>query len=88
MANGHKPTGEYTYVVEGHEGETSILHFPGFESGVTIGKGYDMGSRGSSEIYNDMIFIGMKREDALIVSQASRLHHEKAKYFVKEYKKK
>ena len=88
MANGYKPTGEYTYVVEGHEAETSILHFPGFESGVTIGKGYDMGSRESSEIYNDMIFIGMKREDALIVSQASRLRHEKAKDFVKEYKNK
>ena len=86
MANGYEPTGEYTYVVEGHEGETSVLHFPGFEPGVTIGKGYDMGSRESSEIYNNMIFIAMKREDALIVSQASGLHHADAKNFVKNNK--
>lgn len=83
MANGYVPTGEYTYVVEGHEGETSILHFPEFESGVTIGKGYDMRLRTSSEIYGDMISIGMKREDALIVSQASGLHHADARNFVK-----
>lgn len=88
MANGHIPTGEYTYVVEGHEDETSVLHFPEFESGVTIGKGYDMGSRRSSDIYSDMISIGMKREDALIVSQASGLHHAEARNFTKDNKNK
>ena len=86
MANGYKPTGEYTYVVEGQESETSILHFPEYNSGVTIGKGYDMRLRKSSDIYSDMISIGMKREDALIVSQASGLHHADAKNFVKNNK--
>ncbi|MFN8344219.1 MAG: pesticin C-terminus-like muramidase [Spirosomataceae bacterium] len=50
----------FTYHQEiGHQGQSLIPHFPGGLSGVTIGPGYDMGSRTPAEIYHDLTQAGI-----------------------------
>ena len=87
MAHGHTPSGEYTYVAEGDERTTSTLHWPAYASGVTIGKGYDMRHRSSSEIYSDLIASGISRKDAGLISKASGLYGSEAEKFAKENKR-
>ncbi|MDF7820376.1 pesticin C-terminus-like muramidase [Runella sp. MFBS21] len=50
----------FTYHQEiGHQGQSLVPHFPGGLSGVTIGPGYDMGSRTPSEIFDDLTKAGI-----------------------------
>ena len=88
MANGYYPPGNFTFHAEGASTNpvTNTLHFPGGKSGVTIGPGYDMKKRAEQEIYNDMITIGVSKEDAEIIKLGKGLMHEKAKKFVNDNK--
>lgn len=63
-----------------------ILHWPPvFSSGVTIGRGYDMGSRSSGEIYSTLRQAGIEEYKAVICSKASHLRGRQAGQFVKVY---
>lgn len=86
MANGYYPPGYFTFHAEGASTNpaTNSLHFPGGKSGVTIGPGYDMKRRTEQEIYQDMITIGISKEDAEIIKLGSKLMHENARKFVKD----
>lgn len=92
-----KPTikeGRITFDAEGNDIPSSAyfsrtIHWPGNElSGVTLGRGYDMGSRSESEIYNHMIAAGISTTQASEISQAHNLKGPHAQKFVIENKKK
>ena len=63
-----------------------ILHWPPkFSSGVTLGRGYDMGSRSSGEIFSTLRQAGIEEYKAVICSKASHLRGRQAGQFVKVY---
>ncbi|WP_342320586.1 peptidoglycan-binding protein [Kosakonia sp. BYX6] len=63
-----------------------ILHWPPkFSSGVTLGRGYDMGSRSTGEIYSTLRQAGLEEYKAVICSKASHLKGRQAGQFVKVY---
>lgn len=63
-----------------------ILHWPPkFSSGVTIGRGYDMGRRSSGEIFSTLRQAGIEEYKAVICSKASHLKGRRAGQFVKVY---
>lgn len=80
--------GKLTYDAEGNNIPGSpyysrVIHWPGNEaSGVTLGRGYDMGGRTESEIYHDMISAGIDENKAQKISQASNYKGTAAKLFV------
>lgn len=67
--------GQITFDVEGNEGKylfSRVMHKPpGNASGVTIGRGYDMGSRTQKEVYNDLIKAGVPELHASIMSKGA-----------------
>lgn len=92
-----KPTikeGRITFDAEGNDISSSpyfsrTIHWPGNElSGATLGRGYDMGSRSESEIYNHMIAAGINMTQASKISQAHHLKGHHAQQFVIANKKK
>lgn len=63
-----------------------ILHWPPkFSSGVTLGRGYDMGNRSSGEIFSTIMQAGIEEYKAVICSKASHLKGRQAGQFVKVY---
>lgn len=80
--------GQITYDAEGNDVPTSPsfsrhIHWPGTApSGVTLGRGYDMGSRSESEIYNHMIAAGLDTVQATKISKAHGLKSTSAQNFV------
>lgn len=54
----------------------------GSNSGVTIGRGYDMGSRTQLQIVRELILAGMPKRDAVTLSSAAGLRGEAAKQYV------
>lgn len=63
-----------------------ILHLPPkFSSGVTLGRGYDMGNRSTGEIYSTLRLAGIEEYKAVICSKASYLKGRQAAQFVKVY---
>lgn len=84
--------GMVTFVAEGNDIPGSpwfsrSIHWPGNElSGVTLGRGYDMGSRSQVEIYNHMISAGIDHEQANKISLAHGKTGNSANEFVSEYK--
>lgn len=61
-----------------------ILHWPStFSSGVTLGRGYDMGNRTSGEIFSTLRQAGIEEYKAVICSKASYLKGRQAEEFVK-----
>lgn len=63
-----------------------ILHWPStFSSGVTLGRGYDMGNRTSGEIFSTLRQAGIEEYKAVICSKASYLKGRRAEEFVKVY---
>ncbi|MBT0725794.1 peptidoglycan-binding protein [Rosenbergiella australiborealis] len=63
-----------------------ILHWPAkLSSGVTLGRGYDMGSRSSGEITSTLRQAGIEEYKAVICSKASHLKGRQAGQFVKVY---
>lgn len=84
--------GQVTFNAEGNDIESSlyfsrVIHWPGNEgSGVTIGRGYDMGSREKASIYKDMIAAGVITSDATLLSNGASLKGTRAKKFVENQK--
>lgn len=59
------------------------IHWPGNDlSGVTLGRGYDMGGRSKSSIYDDMIASGIESGKADVISTAAGLKGSAAMEFV------
>ena len=84
------PYGQLTFDAEGLEKRGPFFsrkaHVPGAFSGVTIGRGYDMGSRSASEIIADLTAAGIDQATAERFSEARGLKGSKAKIFVKQKK--
>lgn len=81
--------GEITFNAEGNDISSSmyyskVIHWPGNDlSGVTLGRGYDMGSRTQSEIYAHMTQAGIENEQARKISLAHGLKGLDARNFVR-----
>ncbi len=84
--------GEITFNAEGNDISSSmyyskVIHWPGNDlSGVTLGRGYDMGSRTQSEIYAHMTQAGIENEQARKISLAHGLKGVDARDFVRNNK--
>lgn len=64
-----------------------VVHWPGNDlSGVTLGRGYDMGSRSELEIYNHMKNAGIEHYQATKIAQAHGKKGTIAEQFVRENK--
>ncbi|HGB2244983.1 TPA: pesticin C-terminus-like muramidase [Salmonella enterica subsp. enterica serovar Aberdeen] len=80
--------GKLTYNAEGNDISSSpyysrVIHWPGNElSGVTIGRGYDMGDRSESDVYHDMVTSGIPDEQAAKISKGAGLKGNRARDFV------
>ena len=80
--------GKLTYNAEGNDIPSSpyysrVIHWPGNAlSGVTLGRGYDMGDRSESDVYNDMVMSGISHEQAAKISKGAGLKGVAARNFV------
>lgn len=80
--------GKITFDAEGSDDSSSIyfsrvIHWPGNAlSGVTLGRGYDMGSRSQSEIYAHLVNSGVSASQASRISAAHGLKGGAAGQFV------
>ncbi|MFN4144592.1 MAG: pesticin C-terminus-like muramidase [Runella sp.] len=73
----------FTYNQEiGHQGQSLVPHFPGGLSGVTIGPGYDMGSRSPQEIYQDLTRAGVPAATAELFMEAAYKTGDEAQAWV------
>jgi hypothetical protein len=85
--------GQITYDAEGNDDSDSlyfsrVIHWPGnAESGVTIGRGYDLGNRSESEIVEHLTESGVASEEAKKIAKAAGKKGNDAKDFVKDNKK-
>lgn len=79
--------GQMTFDAEGEEGgpyHSRHAHWPGNDaSGVTIGRGYDMGNRSADSIVSDMTAAGVPSDVAKKYSAASGLKGSAANKWVK-----
>lgn len=84
--------GQITFDAEGNNIPTSpffsrVIHWPGNDlSGVTLGRGYDMGSRSESEIYNHMRNAGIEHDQATKIAQGYGKKGTTAQQFVRDNK--
>lgn len=92
----HVRQGQITFDAEGHDYITAIppfrshrtpyfsriLQWPGGNSGVTLGRGYDMGSRSRGEVFATLRRVGIEEYQAVICSKAAGLRGNQAKQFV------
>lgn len=78
--------GQATFDAEGSESSSRFfsrqVHWPGGASGVTIGRGYDMGQRTPLQIISELTYAGVSEQDARWLSQAAGLRGESARRFV------
>lgn len=77
--------GLLTYEAEGTEGgrfHSRKLHVPTEQSGLTLGRGYDMKRRKSSKIKTDLCKAGVGDEDATVLSEAASLKGKDAERFI------
>lgn len=64
---------------------TRVIHYPNRgPSGVTIGRGYDMGGRSQQQIYADLIRAGIPQSQARALSGAAGLRGRQAAEFVRQ----
>lgn len=86
------PKGQLTFDAEGSDVENSIffsrvVHWPGNSaSGVTIGRGYDLGNRSKIEVYNDLVDSGVPGDVAMVISNGAGIKGAEASRFVVENK--
>lgn len=83
--------GQITFDAEGNDNIHSPyfsrhIHWPGYNSGVTIGRGYDMGGRSSGEIYSDLLMVGVEQEQARRLSLGSTKKGSAAHAWVKKHR--
>ncbi|PLY37181.1 calcium-binding protein [Pectobacterium carotovorum] len=76
--------------IKGSKYYSRVIHYPerGGLSGVTIGRGYDMGKRTRQEIYSDLTMAGISQEKSTIISHSAGLIGFQAKEFVRVSKDK
>lgn len=85
--------GQVTFDAEGNDIETSkyfsrVIHWPGNAlSGVTIGRGYDMGNRTKIAVQHDMTKAGIPLDTAKALAEGAGLKGAAAKKFVDENRK-
>jgi len=79
--------GQSTFDAEGREARgqhfSRVMHWPGGASGVTLGRGYDMGQRTRLQIISELRHAGMSAEEATFFGDAAGLRGERAAKFVK-----
>lgn len=73
----------FIYREEAQAGVSNVLHWPGGDSGVTLGPGYDMKGRTKEKIFADLTAIGISKDIAEKVSEAKGLKGKQAEAFVK-----
>lgn len=83
--------GQVTFNAEGNDNPHSQnfsrhIHWPLGVSGVTIGRGYDMGGRTKDTIYQDLTRAGIPADQAELMSHANKLTGSSAHKFVMEHK--
>lgn len=80
------PFGQPTFDAEGSEHASRYfsrsIHWPGGASGVTIGRGYDMGQRTPLQIVSELTYAGVPNHQAEWFRQAAGLRGEAARRFV------
>jgi hypothetical protein len=79
--------GQLTFNAEGNDIPTSPfysrnLHWPGGDSGVTLGRGYDMKFRTENRVVNDLVSAGLDQDAARDFAQGAGLSGQEAKVFV------
>ncbi len=71
--------GELTSTGEGSDAQTSHVHWPNTSaSGVTLGKGYDIGSRTEQQVINELVAAGMGETQATKISKGAGLKGDAA----------
>lgn len=81
--------GQLTFDAEGTEGgryHSRTPEWPGGASGVTIGRGYDLGQRPSSQITEEMSAAGMSAEAVAAYLKSQGLQGEEAHAWLKKHK--
>jgi len=79
--------GQATFNAEGTESPgryfSRTISWPGGAmSGVTIGRGYDMGQRSQTQVVRELLLAGVSQPEALILSQAAGLRGSHAESYV------
>jgi len=77
---------EFIFTREACPGISNRLHWPGGGSGVTLGPGYDMKERTSSEIEKDLVGIGVDLAAAQAIGKAAGLKGAAAQTFASDNK--
>ncbi|MEP7238581.1 MAG: hypothetical protein ABI685_11970 [Ferruginibacter sp.] len=82
-----RPNATLTFANEGNSDPNSIYyskkaHWPKGNSGVTIGRGYDMGKKSKSKILKDLKGAGLDSKSAETLSEGANLFSDNAKKFV------
>ncbi len=62
-----------------------ILHYPGGNSGVTLGRGYDMSQRSAGAIFSTLRQAGIEEYKAVLCARAAYLRGRHAQQFVRLY---
>lgn len=75
---------KFIFTSEAQPNVSNFLHWPGGNSGVTLGPGYDMGGRSKEEIIADMQKIGVDKTKVVKIAEASKLTGAQAQKFVKD----
>ncbi len=83
--------GQVTFNAEGNDNPRSpffsrVLHWPGGASGVTIGRGYDLGSRTFKQVVTDLTASGVPASQAKQIAAGAGLHAKRAQDFVTKNK--
>ena len=80
------PFGQLTFDAEGMEQRGKYFsrspHVPGPSSGITIGRGYDLGSRSANEIIADLTAAGVDRMTAELFGEGRGYKGQKARNFI------
>ncbi|QDU98559.1 hypothetical protein Pla8534_64290 [Lignipirellula cremea] len=79
--------GQSTFDFEGSEGgryHSRTPHVPSQESGLTIGRGYDLKERSVDVVIRDLMEAGLSHGDAMLYARAAGLQGAKAKKYIDE----
>ncbi len=77
--------GHLTTQGEGSDAQTSHIHWPNTRSsGVTLGKGYDIGSRSARQVVRELTAAGMGESQARLIAAGAGLKGDRAGTFVRE----
>lgn len=82
--------GQRTFDAEGLETPgrffSRAMHWPGGASGVTVGRGYDMGGRSPEQVQRELLLAGLEAGEAALLSRAAGLKGGEAQRFVGEWR--